>query len=278
MRIVVTGARGLLGTATVKYLRSLGVDTLGTDNVAGSGDEGPGQYLRADLTQPGEAYDLFDGADAVIHLAAIAAQRIYTSRHTFFTNVGMTWNVLEAAARLKIPRVVLASSLQVNHTVVPHTPITYAYFPVDEDHPVSPQDDYPLSKFVGEKMADMFATHWGLTIASFRFPLIANAANYAKMPRPDPDVPFGALFAWVHLEDAARICYLGATALLEPRTHTVFMAAARDSSLAVPTRVYLARHFPDAAVRPNLAEFGSTIDSSRAERLLGWVPEYSVTR
>lgn len=278
MRMVVTGARGTLGTATVKYLRGLGITTIGTDAIAGTGEDEPGHYIRADLTEGSEIYDLIDGADAIIHLAAIAAQRIYTSRHTFFTNTQMTWNVLEAAARLKIPRVVVASSLQVNHTVAPRTPITYEYFPVDEAHPVSPQDDYPLSKFVGEKMADMFATHWGLTVASLRFPLIANAANYALMPRPDMDVPFGALFAWVHLSDAARACHLAATAPLPERTHTVFFTAARDSSLGAPTRAYLARHYPEAEVRPHLAEFGSTIDSSRAERLLGWVPEISVKR
>ena len=142
----------------------------------------------------------------------------------------MTWNILEAAARLKIPRVVVASSLQVNHTVTPRTPIKYEYFPVDEDHPVSPQDDYGLSKYVGEICADTFATHWGLTVASIRFPLIANADNFAKMPLDDMDVPFGALFAYVALRDAARMCHLAATAPLPPRSHTVFMAAARDSS------------------------------------------------
>jgi len=278
MRLVVTGARGMLGAATVIYLSRLGIEVVAVDVLPATVLEPGVQYLRADLRQAGEVYDVIDGADAVLHLAAIASQRIYPSGHTFFNNVGMTWNILEAAARLKIPRVVIASSLQVNHTVTPRTPIAYDYFPVDEDHPVSPQDDYGLSKYVGEICADTFATHWGLTVASFRFPLIANDANFALMPRPDPDVPFGALFAWVAVQDAARACYLGAVAPLPPRTHTVFMAAARDSSLAVPTRVYLERHFPEAAIRPNLAEYGSTIDSSRAERLLGWIPEISVKR
>ncbi len=278
MRMVVTGARGLLGAATVTYLSQLGIEVIAVDVVPATVLEPGVQYLRADLREAGEVYDVIDGADAVLHLAAIASQRIYPSGHTFFNNVGMTWNILEAAARLKIPRVVIASSLQVNHTVTPRTPIQYEYFPVDEDHPVSPQDDYGLSKYVGEICADTFCTHWGLTVASFRFPLIANAGNYAKMPLMDPDVPFGALFAWVALADAVRACYLGATAPLPPRSHTVFMAAARDSSMGLPTRVYLERHFPDAAVRPTLSEYGSTIDSSRAERLLGWVPEISVNR
>ena len=278
MRIVVTGAQGRLGAATVTYLRELGLNVVAVDSIPTKTYEPGVEYLRADLREAGEVYDLLDGADAVLHLAAIAAQRIYTSGHTFFNNVGMTWNILEAAARLTVPRVVIASSLQVNHTVTPRTPIKYEYFPVDEDHPVSPQDDYGLSKYVGEICAHTFATHWGLTVASIRFPLIANADNFAKMPLTDMDVPFGALFAYVALRDAARMCHLAATAPLPPRSHTVFMAAAHDSSLGLPTRQYLQRHFPEAAVRPGLAEYGSTIDSSRAERLLGWVPEISVKR
>lgn len=278
MRIVVTGARGRLGAATVTYLNGLGYEVLAVDSIPATSVEPGVSYLRVDLRDAGEVYDVVDGADVVIHLAAIAAQRIYTSGHTFFNNVGMTWNILEASARLKVPRVVVASSLQVNHTVTPRTPITYDYFPVDEDHPVSPQDDYGLSKYVGEICANTFSTHWGLTVASLRFPLIAAPEHYNQMPLMDMDVPFGALFAYVHQDDAVRGCHLAATAPLPPRSHTVFMMAARDSSLGLPTRAYLARHFSGATVRPHLAEFGSTIDSSRAERLLGWVPQISVKR
>ncbi|MCC7357933.1 MAG: NAD(P)-dependent oxidoreductase [Anaerolineales bacterium] len=278
MRIVVTGARGRLGAALVTYLSGLGHDILAVDAVPAAGAEPGVQPLRADLREAGEVYDVVDGAEAVIHLAALAAQRIYPSGHTFFNNVGMTWNILEASARLKVPRVVIASSLQVNHTVTPRTPISYEYFPVDEEHPVSPQDDYGLSKYVGEICADTFSIHWGLTVASLRFPLIAAAEHYDLMPLPDMDVPLGALFAYVHQDDAVRGCYLAATAPLPPRSHTVFMMAARDSSLGAPTRAYLDRYFPGVPIRPQLAEFGSTIDSSRAERLLGWVPQVTVKR
>src|SRR6185436_17920649 len=138
MRMVVTGARGMLGAATVTYLSQLGIDVLAVDVLPATATEPGVSYLRAELRDAGEVYDVIDGADAVLHLAAIASQRIYPSAHTFFNNVGMTWNILEASARLKIPRVVIASSLQVNHTVTPRTPIQSEYSPVDEDHPVSP--------------------------------------------------------------------------------------------------------------------------------------------
>jgi nucleoside-diphosphate-sugar epimerase len=207
MKIVVTGATGRLGRPTAAYCQRMGADVLAVDALAGAGAGEYTRFLRADLTQPDEVYDVLTGADTVIHLAAIAAQRVYPSRHTFFTNVGMTWNILEAAARLGVKRVVITSSLQVNHTVTPRTPIKYEYLPIDEAHPVSPQDDYGLSKVVGEMCARTFAEHWGLTALSLRFPFIADEAAFATLPFKRIDQPWVALFAWIHAQDAARACW-----------------------------------------------------------------------
>lgn len=221
---------------------------------------------------------MLEGAQAVIHLAAIPAQRVFPSARTFFTNVSMTWNVLEASARLGIKRVVLASSMQVNHTITPRTPIRYQYLPMDEGHPVSPQDDYSLSKYVGETCADAFARHWGLTIASFRFPTIFHQQAFEGLPFTDKSITFTALFTYIHVLDAARACYLAATADLPPNSHTVLFAAARDSCLDMPSAEYARQFFPEAEIRPGLAEYGSLIDSSKAEKLIGFVPEYSLKR
>src|SRR5262245_7940559 len=73
MRIAITGARGRVGSATAAYCRQQGVDVMGTDVIGG----GPGvgeftQFVNADLTDAGQTYDVLDGCDAVIHMAAIA--------------------------------------------------------------------------------------------------------------------------------------------------------------------------------------------------------------
>jgi UDP-glucose 4-epimerase len=276
MRIVVTGAQGRLGRPTVAYCHAQGAEVLAVDALAGTG--GYGQTLRADLTQPDEVYDVLTGADAVIHLAAIAAQRVHPSRHTFFTNVGMTWNILEAAARLGVKRVVIASSLQVNHTVTPRTPIKYQYLPVDEAHPVSPQDDYGLSKLVGEMCARTFAEHWGLTAVSLRLPFIADEAVAATLPFQRVDQPWVALFAWIHVQDAARACWLAATAALPPNTHHSLLLSAPDTTAPIPSRDYIRQFFPEAEIRPGLAEYGSLLDGALAKRLIGFEPEHSLKR
>ena len=102
MRIVVTGARGLLGGPTARYCHDMGADVLATDVSGRPGPNDTTRFLSAELTDLGQVYDVLDGAEAVIHLAAIASQRVFPSAKTFFNNVGATWNILEASARLGI--------------------------------------------------------------------------------------------------------------------------------------------------------------------------------
>ncbi len=277
MRIVVTGARGLLGAPTARYCQQAGADVLGVDVAGRPGPDDTFRFMSAELTDLGQMYDVIHGADAVIHLAAIAAQRVFPAAHTFMNNVGMTWNVLEAAGRLGIKRVVIASSVQVNHTITPRTPIKYEYLPVDEAHPVSPQEDYSIGKLVGEVIADGFAHHWGLTVVSIRFPMIAKPEIYAQMPVKDGEWPNAALYTYVHVEDAARACYLAATAPLPANSHTVLFVAADDSCVDMPTSEYASRYYPEAEQR-GLKGYDSLLNSSRAKKVLGWKPEYSLKR
>jgi len=278
MRIVVTGARGLLGGPTARYCQDMGADVLSTDVAGRPGPNDYTPYLNAELTDLGQVYDVLHGADAVIHLAAIASQRVFPSAKTFFNNVGATWNILEASARLGIKRVVIASSLQVNHTVTPRTPIHYEYFPIDEAHPVSPQEDYSLSKYVGETLADGFAHHWGLTVVSLRFPTIFNQQGFETLPFKDLNHGHMALFTYIHVLDAARACYLAATVDLPANSHNVLLISAPDTCIEMPSADYARQFFPEARLRPGLAKFGSLVSGAKAQELIGFVPEYSIKR
>lgn len=278
MRIAVTGARGMIGAATVRYCRAQGVDVMAADSVGRAGEGEFTRFLNADLTDLGQVYDVLDGADAVIHMAAIAAQRVFPSARTFFTNVGMTWNVLEAAARLKIKRVVLASSIQVNYTITPRNPLRFRYLPLDEDHPAVPHEDYGLSKLVGEVLANTFAEHWGLSAISFRYPFVANPDWFAKLPFADPEPQHVAVGAYLHLEDAARANYLAATADLPPNSHHVLFLSARESCLSLPSVEWARKYYPDAELRPGLEGYNTLLSYARAQALIGFEPQYAIQR
>jgi 2-alkyl-3-oxoalkanoate reductase len=99
MTIAVTGASGFIGAALCRRLRADGDEVVGID-VAGDPDR------RADVADPASTVAALAGADAVVHAAAIVAER---GRMEDFVRVNVrgTRNVLDAAAGRRV--VVIAS-------------------------------------------------------------------------------------------------------------------------------------------------------------------------
>ena len=280
-RIVVTGAKGDVGSFVVDYARGQGADVLAVD-MLGRGDwEG---YISADLTDLGQVYDMLYGADAVINLAAISDPYVFPAAQTFLTNTRIAYNVFEAAARLGIRRVVSASTIQVQHPAFPRAPIHYHYLPFDEDHPVDAHDEYGMSKVVGEACAASFAHHWGLTVVSMRITWSLDEERMKQMfpihvpdalPTPGPGKRWLPTPFYIDARDCARACYLAATVNLPPATHIPLILTARDSCVDMPS-AEIARHFfPQAEIRPGLEGYASIASGKRAEEVLGFVPEYS---
>jgi nucleoside-diphosphate-sugar epimerase len=256
------------------YAQAQGADVLGVDN-AGIGNFH--DYISADMTDLGQVYDVLHGADAVIHLAAIRDPRLHPAAKTFMTNVGSTYNVFLAASHLGIKRIVTASSIQLTHVVVPRTPLDFKYFPIDEAHPLSPHDEYALSKDVGERIADAFAHHWGMTVVSLRYTGVVTHDNWSKLPRGKHVRP-GVLWPYphyVHVDDAARCTWLGATVDLPASSHTVAFVTAKDTAIDMPSEEWIATYFPDAERRTPFINHESLVSGIEAEAKLGFVAEHS---
>ncbi|MDX1991039.1 MAG: NAD(P)-dependent oxidoreductase [bacterium] len=128
--IVVTGGSGKAGRAVVADLLEHGDDVLNVDIVPPR--ERISRFLRADLTDLGQAYEALKGADAVVHLAAIPAPGLQTDEVTFRVNTISTYNVFSAAVALGLQRVVWASS---ETTLgLPFDRVQPHYAPIDEAH------------------------------------------------------------------------------------------------------------------------------------------------
>jgi nucleoside-diphosphate-sugar epimerase len=241
--IVITGSQGYLGLPITEYCRAR--------SEVRSIDIKQGADVVTDLLNVDDS--VFEGADAIIHLAAIPSQGIRPPRETFLTNVTLAWNVLEAAYRLDIKRVVMVSSIQVNRSMTPRAAYPQLDNPLSERESPSPQEEYGLSKFVGEHCAAMFSI-WGLTTVSLRFPLVASEEIFEELAS-GKYYPYMPLGAYLHIKDAARVCYLAATAPLLDRSHHVMLVAAKNSISE------------SGGIAP------ATVDCSLVKTVLGFEPE-----
>src|SRR3954452_18370524 len=202
MRILVTGSRGKVGSATVDALHAAGHDVTACDlgtPVFEAAPPGAPAYVQADLTDAGDAFAVVRGHDAVIHAAALPEPTRNPPHTVFRNNLMGVFNTLEAAIRFGVPRFVNVSSETVPGFFFPERPFVADYVPVDEGHPIRPQDPYALAKSFGEQLMDAAVRRSDLTGVSIRPSWVQWEGNYARNLSPalrDPESsPSASLWA-----------------------------------------------------------------------------------
>jgi len=280
VRVVVTGSRGKVGRATVQAFVDAGHDVLGVDLVRPVFDAGvvvPGRYVQADLTDAGSAFAVVAGADAVVHTAAIP-QPTGTPPHVVFqTNLMSTFNLVEAAVRFGVPRFVNVSSESIVGNFFPERPFLPDYLPMDEEHPLRPQDPYALSKSFGEQLMDAAVRRSDLRAISIRPSTVHNADNYesnlGKQVR-DPANLSANFWSYIDADDLADALVLAAESDLPG--HEVFYIAAPDNAGGHDFAEILHRHYGDRVpLRAIDRVDASGISTAKAQRLLGWTAKRS---
>ena len=273
-RICVTGASGQAGRAVVADLRAHGYDVTPADVVVTRADREDGM-LRADLTDFGQAVEALSGADAVVHLANIPAPGLSTPAVTFNDNVTMNFNVFQAAASLKLNRVVWASS-ETTLGLPFDTPPRYA--PVDEDHYPVPTSTYALSKVASETIAGHLADWSGIPFIALRFSNIMAPEWYQEFPEfwDDPHARKWNLWGYIDERDVAASCRLALEAPAAAVTgNPAFIIAAADTVMNRPSAGLLAEVYPGVSFTREVAEFGTLLAIDRAREVLGFEPAHS---
>jgi nucleoside-diphosphate-sugar epimerase len=230
-------------------------------------------------------YGALAGADAVIHLAAIPAPTGHAPEVVFGNNVLSTFNVFEAAATLGVRRVVSASSLAALGFGYQHRWSEPLYVPIDEAHPLLPQDAYGLSKATGEDIAAAYCRRGAGSAASLRFSTILDAHTYGPFiatVKHDPGASARHLWSYVDLRDATRACLLALTVPFEG--HMPLFITAGDTTADLPTDLLLERYFPAVPRRPAVPAGGmpnarwSLLDGIRARDVLDYRPQFAWSR
>lgn len=274
MKVVVTGASGLLGRHVVAALTRAGHDVRAVDRVAPADAAVP--FVAADLTDLGAAIEALAGAEAVVHAAALPRPTGHTAATVFRTNVLAAHNVAEAAVLHGARRLLNASSVSVLGWPFNPRPLLPAYLPLDEAHPCLPQEAYGLSKQVGEQIVAAATRRSQLSAVSLRMPWIQTAATFAEevaRRRGEPSVAAGNLWACLDADDAAD-AFLAALEVPLEGHETLFLSAA-DTFMEEPTAALVAQAFGDVELRHELPGHASVIDSAAARALLGFRPRRS---
>jgi nucleoside-diphosphate-sugar epimerase len=273
-KIVVTGAAGKLGQAAVAELLAHGHGVWGVDRVRPESLRC--RFLPVDLTQPAAIYDVLQGADAVLHLAAIPGPLSEPASSIFFNNVQSTYHVVDAAAALGVPRVICGSSVFALGWAEPSEAYWPTSVPVDESHPLTPFEAYGLSKQIGEEICASVSRRTGMSTMSLRFMNIIAPDGYFAMPWPRPTREQGLRFVmwpYVDLRDAARACRLAVEA--ETTDHEACFIAARDTRFDVPTLDLLQEFAPaELKITQPMPDTTSVISTAKARRILAFEPEH----
>jgi GDP-4-dehydro-6-deoxy-D-mannose reductase len=146
-RVIVSGADGFIGRATVSRLRESGYDVLERTSKDG------------DVADPDTWADL-PAANAVIHLAGRSyVPASWTAPSDFLkTNVLGTARALDYCRR-HAARLILASAYVYG---VPDV------LPINEQHPVRPNNPYALSKRIAEELCEFASAHQDVSTTVLR--------------------------------------------------------------------------------------------------------------
>ena len=275
MRLLVTGGSGRLGRWVVEELRSdHEVVVAGLEDAPPADAVRPGvRYEQADLTDAEAVARVAEGAEAIVHLAAIPSPLGREPEHVFANNMTSTFNVVEAAIRQDARKVIYSSSGSALGFAFRFREMVPDYMPMDEEHPLRPQDAYGLSKWLGEEILEAATRRTGIRTIVLRPTSVIGPEDYAeRVPRMLENG--GGILAYVDARDFAR----AVRAALDDTEieHDRFFITADDAMSREPLATAFPRRFPGSeAACAGLTGTEGPISCAKAKRMLGYRPQHS---
>jgi UDP-glucose 4-epimerase len=282
-RILFTGGTGKAGRHVLPWLHDQGYEILNFDLQPFPhpsiptliGDVTDGAQVFNALTSHFSREGLKSGqapgpVDAVVHFAAIPRILIAPDNETFRVNVFGTYNVIEAAMKLGIRKVVIASSETTYGVCFAEGDKDFHQFPLEEDYDVDPMDSYGLSKVVNEQTARAFAARFTSDIYALRIGNVIEPHEYARFPGFVADPPSRKRNAWSYIDarDLGQIVHL--CLQKDGLGFQVFNAVNDTITADQPTAEFLARWCPGVPVTRKLEGDEAPLSNRKAREVLGF--------
>ena len=172
-KILVTGADGFIGSHLVERLVELGYkvkafvyynsfNSWGWIDTFDKEIKDSIEIFSGDVRDPNGVYEAMKDVDAVFHLAAlIGIPFSYHSPDSYVdTNIKGTLNILQAARKLELERVLVTSTSEVYGTA--------QFVPITEEHPFQGQSPYSATKIGADRIAESFFRSFELPVTIVR--------------------------------------------------------------------------------------------------------------
>ncbi|GAB3573532.1 NAD(P)-dependent oxidoreductase [Spirosoma luteolum] len=289
MRILFTGGSGKAGKHVVPYLldqghRVLNVDLTPLDH--------PGvDNLTVDITDSGQVFNALSSYagldeleagtgiprfDAVVHFAAVPRILLKPDNETFRVNTIGTYNVIEAAVKLGIKKIVIASSETTYGICFSDGQTDPHVLPLEEDYDVDPMDSYGLSKVVNEKTARSFQRRSGVDIYALRIGNVIEPHEYAELfPNylANPAVRHRNAFCYIDARDLGQIVDL---CLKKDGLGFQIFNAGNDHNGAILTTQELSdTFFPGVPIVREMGEYEALFSNRKIREVLGFTEQHN---
>jgi nucleoside-diphosphate-sugar epimerase len=283
-RIFFTGGSGKAGKHVIPYLLEQGYRVMNVDlmplNYPGVDN------LTADITDSGQMFNAmssyagFDelesgngvpAFDAVVHFAAVPRILLKPDNETFRVNTVGTYNVIEAAVKLGIKKIIIASSETTYGICFSDGQTNPKSLPLEEDYDVNPMDSYGLSKVVNEHTARSFQRRSGFDIYALRIGNVIEPHEYAELfPHyfKNPSVRRRNAFCYIDARDLGQIVDL--CLKKNDLGFQVFNAGNDHNGAIIPSKELADRFFPGVPITRELEEHEALFSNRKIREVLGF--------
>ncbi|MDP9362711.1 MAG: NAD(P)-dependent oxidoreductase, partial [Chloroflexota bacterium] len=209
MRVLITGAGGTLGTALAPLLAEAGHEPVLFDVRP---IETRHRFVRGDVRRPEDVRQAVEGAEVVVHAAAIHGihLRDHAPEQFYDLNLTGTFNTWEAAGAAGVRGVVFSSTMGV-YGESRRPSRDDAVVALREDTPLRPGDIYGYTKVAGEEMCRYYGRRYGIPSVALRYGMFV----------PEPFFREGVrlLYGGVDARDVARAVMAVMDALVDGKVH-----------------------------------------------------------